>query len=134
MHTQNPKDIVFGFVDAINRHDVKSLVDLMTEDHTFIDSEGSSVKGREEMRKGWIAYFTLIPDYQISISETMQTANSVGLFGIARGTYAVKGKLLEENKWEIPAAWRAVVRDNRISEWQVYADNEPVHRIMAAQK
>ncbi len=134
MHTQDPEGVVLGFVDAINRHDVKALVDLMTEDHTFIDSEGSSVKGREEMRKGWIVYFTLIPNYQVSISETMKTANPVGLFGIARGTYAVKGKLLEENKWEIPAAWRAVVRDNRISEWQVYTDNEPVRRIMAAQK
>ncbi len=106
----------------------------MTEDYAFIDSEGSVVKGREAMRKGWITYFILIPDYQVSISETMQTADSVGLFGIARSTYAVKGKLLEENKWEIPAAWRAVVRGNQILEWQVYADNEPVRRIMAAQK
>jgi ketosteroid isomerase-like protein len=134
MQTQNPIDVVLAFVDTINRHDVKALVDIMSEDYTFIDSEGSVIKGREDMRKGWIAYFTLIPDYQISISETMQTPNAVGIFGLARGTYAVQGKLLEENKWEMPAAWRAVVKENKISEWQVYADNEPVRQIMAAQK
>jgi hypothetical protein len=35
-----------------------------------------------------------------------------------------------KNKWEIPAAWRAVVKNDQIAEWRVYADNSPVLRIM----
>jgi hypothetical protein len=29
-------------------------------------------------------------------------------------------------EWKVPAAWRAVVRDGLIAEWQVYVDNEPL--------
>jgi SnoaL-like domain len=35
-----------------------------------------------------------------------------------------------QNFWKTPAAWRAVVKDGRISIWQVYADNEPIRAIM----
>ena len=35
-----------------------------------------------------------------------------------------------ENTWLLPAAWRAVVRDGRIAQWQVYCDTEPVAAIM----
>jgi len=45
-------------------------------------------------------------------------------------TYCVDGKLSEENKWEIPVAWKAVVKDGLIAEWRVYADNSPIFRIM----
>ena len=31
-----------------------------------------------------------------------------------------------------PAALRALVRDGRIAEWQVYADNEPIREQMRA--
>ena len=30
-------DVVLGFVEAINRHDVDRLAALMTEDHCFVD-------------------------------------------------------------------------------------------------
>jgi len=130
--TTNPLDIVLAFVEKINQHDVEGLCELMTDDHRFVDSLGSSIQGREEMRKAWIGYYYLIPDYEIIYSEIFQRENSVALFGIACGTYVVNGKLLKENRWEIPAAWRAVVRDDRIAEWQVYADNEPVRKIMTA--
>ena len=56
----------------------------------------------------------------------------LGLFGTARATYAPGGSFAPENRWEIPAAWSVVVRDGRIAEWQVYADNSPVYRILEA--
>ena len=58
----------------------------------------------------------------------------VGLFGTAQGTYSVNGKLVSENHWEIPAAWKAVVQGGRVSEWRVYADNEPVWKIMGVKR
>jgi ketosteroid isomerase-like protein len=127
---KNPADIIFAFIEKINAHDVAGLCELMTEDHRFIDSLGAVVCGRENMRTGWEGYLNWFPDYQISIHEILQKDNFVALFGTARGTYCVNGKLLEANKWEIPAAWKAVIKNNLIAEWRVFADNSPVLQIM----
>jgi hypothetical protein len=38
--------------------------------------------------------------------------------------------LVKENRWETPAAWRAVVVDGLVAEWRVYTDNEPMRERM----
>jgi len=119
-----------AFARAINRQDVEGMAALMTEDHVFIDSLGTRVEGRERMKAGWAAYFQMIPDYTITIEETFPEGPTVLMFGSAQGTYAVEGALLPENRWRTPAAWRAVTRGNSIAEWRVYADNDPLRRIM----
>jgi hypothetical protein len=35
-----------------------------------------------------------------------------------------------ENRWETPAAWRAVVEGVLVAEWRVYTDNEPMRERM----
>lgn len=125
-------DVVLSFVDKINRKQVEEMCRLMPEDHVFVDSLGRAFRGREEMRASWVAYFAWFPDYEISIAEALQRGNVVALFGTASGTYSVEGRLPEENRWQVPAAWRAVVRDGLVAEWRVYADNSPVLRIMQA--
>jgi len=127
-------DVVLGFVEAINRHDVDGLVALMTEDHCFIDGLRQTVRGRERMEKGWVGYFGWFPDYCVRVDEILSKGNRVGLFGTAQGTYSVNGELLPKNHWEIPAAWKAAVQRGRISEWRVYADNEPVWKIMGVKR
>ena len=127
-------DVALAFVDRINRHDVAGLAALMTEDHRFVDGLGQEVRGREQMEKGWLGYFAWFPDYFIKVDDTLSHGNVVALFGTAQGTYAVKGNLLAEAHWEIPAAWKALVRDGRVSEWRVYADNEPVWKIMGVKR
>jgi ketosteroid isomerase-like protein len=32
---------------------------------------------------------------------------------------------------QTPAAWKAVIREGKIMEWQVFADNKPVYEILA---
>lgn len=130
MAPENSVAMVHAFVEKINAHEVAGLCALMADDHVFVDSRGTTIRGRETMRAGWMGYFTWFPDYQISVTDIFVRDHLVGLFGLARGTYSVAGKLLDENKWEIPAAWRAVVKDGLIAEWRVYADNSPVLRIM----
>jgi len=48
------------FNEQINNRDLEALTEMMTADHTFIDSEGDMVKGREEMRRGWADFFASI--------------------------------------------------------------------------
>ena len=130
----HPSQVALAFVEKINRHDVEDLAALMTEDHVFVDALGARVQGREAMRKAWIGYLRWFPDYTISCTEVLEKGDVVALFGTARGTYSVGGQLLPGNSWEVPAAWKAVVRGNLVAEWRVYVDNDPAHRIMAAHK
>jgi ketosteroid isomerase-like protein len=125
-------EIALDFVAKINAHDVDGLVALMTPDHVFIDGLGTAFRGAEQMRAGWKSYLAWFPDYAIEVTEQFSRGDSVALFGKARGTYAANGKLPRENSWEVPAAWRAAVKNGRVAEWQVYCDNEPVRKIMAA--
>jgi ketosteroid isomerase-like protein len=127
-------DVALGFVDRINRHDLGGLVALMTDDHRFVDGLGQEVRGRELMEKGWLGYFAWFPDYSIKVDHAMSNGNVVAMFGSAQGTWAGKANLVTEAHWEIPAAWKAVVRNESVSEWRVYADNEPVWKVMGVKR
>jgi uncharacterized protein (TIGR02246 family) len=120
-----------SFVRAINRQDADALAALMAEEHRFIDSLGTVVTGRESMRAGWRGYFSLVPDYTIAIQETLSDGPVVMMLGVAQGTYAADGQLKDENRWSTPAAFRAFVENGKVAEWRVYADNEPIRRLMA---
>ncbi len=131
-----------AFIRAINRQDVDRLVELMSPAHRFTDSLGTVVAGREKMRAGWTAYFRMVPDYAIAIEEfypggapTDRSGDPViVMLGIAGGTYTCDGSLHPENHWQTPIAIRAVVEDGLVAEWCVYADNEPIRRLMAREK
>jgi len=125
-----PVDAVLAFMERINATDVDGLCALMTEDHVFVDGLGNRIQGREVMRKGWTGYFRMFPDYRVSHVEIFAHSDVVASFGNAEATFAVNGKLAKENHWSVPAAWRAVVRDGLIAEWQVYADNQAARKIM----
>jgi uncharacterized protein (TIGR02246 family) len=116
-------EVATRFVTAINAHDVESICRLMAEDFVFVDSIGRVVKGRETMRPGWEGYFRLFPDYQIAIEDTFVAGDAIALFGTAQGTLSKQGAMGPEHHWQVPAAWKAVVRGGQIAEWRVFADN-----------
>jgi ketosteroid isomerase-like protein len=124
-------DVALEFVDSINSHNLTEIANLTTEDFLFVDGLGQEVRGAREMEKGWKAYFSWFPDYSIQVEDAFSAGSATaGVFGFAQGTFAVEGQLLPENRWKIPAAWKARVRDGRVAEWRVYADNEPVWKVM----
>ena len=122
---------VLGFIDAINTHDIARLVEVMTDDHIFIDTLGRRVSGLQKIREEWQKFIGMFPDYRVSATDIFQKGNTVGIFGTASGTYTLKGKQVSEGHWEIPAAWKAIVKDGRIALWQIIADFEPVRQIRA---
>lgn len=123
--------VAHAFAEAISRRNLGELLALMTDDHAMIDSLGNRLAGRDRLKAGWEGYFRMVPDYAITVEETFSQGPVVLLFGTAHGTYAVGGALLTENRWTTPAAWRVLVRDGRVAEWRVYADNEPIRQIIA---
>lgn len=130
MDSQKPTAVVLQFIERINAADITAMCGLMPEDHVFIDGLGNRVVGREKLRAGWKGYFALFPDYRISHEEIFEDHDVIAVFGSASGTYAVDGKLPKENHWEIPAAWKAVVRNGLIAEWRVYCDNQPARKLL----
>jgi ketosteroid isomerase-like protein len=114
--------VVRAFVAAINRRSPLEISELMAEDHTFVDSGGRIESGRQKMTAGWYEYFRMFPDYTILVETVLADGECVAVFGSASGTYNGKRGLVAENRIEMPAAWRAVVRDGKVKRWQVYAD------------
>jgi uncharacterized protein (TIGR02246 family) len=107
---------VDAFVAAINAHNVDRICELMTDDHVFIDMLGNEQRGRETMRANWTKFFQRFPDYWIKVESRMAMQETNVLTGRC-------GATRDGKPWDLPAAWRAVVRDGRIAEWRVYADN-----------
>jgi ketosteroid isomerase-like protein len=113
-------EAIQAFIDSINAHDVESLAKLMSDDHLFIDAHGNEMRGKETMTAGWRGYFEWFPDYYIEISEVFQNGESFAIFGFAGGSF--QGN--DDAEWRLPAAWKAIVRDERIALWQVFADTK----------
>jgi ketosteroid isomerase-like protein len=126
-------EVAREFAARINAHDTRGIVSLMSADHVLIDSLGNRF-ARPAIEAGWAAYFAMVPDYWIKIDRTIAEGGVVALFGTAGGTYVhEEGILKPENKWETPAAWLVTVRDERVSEWRVYCDNEPIRERMRSE-
>jgi uncharacterized protein (TIGR02246 family) len=129
--TESPIVAAQQFVRDLNRQDVEAMAAHMTDEHRFIDSLGNVVTGRAAMRAGWAGYFRMVPDYTIAVEEIYSDGPVVLLLGTAQGTYAPGGELKPGNRWSTPVALRAFVEDGKIAEWRVYADNEPIRKLMA---
>ena len=114
--------VIREWEDAINAGDVDRLTDLMTPNHRFTDGLGNVVTGRDAMADAWRRYFSAFADYRIEVETTAAAGNTVLLSGYASGSFANN----RAKAWRIPAAWRAVVSDGRLAEWQVYADTSPI--------
>ena len=126
--------IAQAFLRAINRQDVDRLAELMSPAHRFIDSLGKVVEDRDKMREGWAAYFRMVPDYSVAIEEYYPADPVVIMLGIASGTYTSDGRLHPDNRWQTPVAIRALIEDGLVAEWRVYADNDPIRKIIANTK
>ncbi len=96
MKQETAVDVAMAFVAKINEHDVDGLVALMTTDHVFIDGLDNTFRGADQMRQGWKGYFAMFPDYAVEVTEELDRGNLVAMFGKARGTFAVNGKLPRE--------------------------------------
>ena len=120
--TSKEIQVVKAFIAAINRQDPSAMSDLMTEDHTFVDSGGATQSGRQNMTAGWAGYFRMFPDFEIRVENMLADGALVAAFGSARATYNGKRGLVPENRIEMPAAWKAIVEDGKVKFWQVFTD------------
>jgi ketosteroid isomerase-like protein len=132
--SMNPPEVeaTAAFIRAINARDLTAMAALMTDDHTFIDSGGTTVTGRDEILRGWPGYWAMFPDYRIAVNDVLQDGSLVAIFGSWAATYAGKRRAVPANAVGSPAAWKAIVEDGRIKTWQVYADHTRTVEVMRA--
>ena len=131
---REPLEVAMDFIKCINSGNVDAICELMPPGHIFQDALGKRFMGRETMREGWNSYFKMVADYRVHAEEFFQTNERLAIFGTASGTYAGGGNVSKENFWEVPAAWGAVIRDGLVAEWRVYADNQPLRKLMGEQQ
>ena len=101
--------VALRFNEMINRQDLDGLVELMTEDHTFMDNFGTI---DTNMKKGWSQFFTNHPDYR-NIFTSVTVKNDVVIM-VGYSTCSTEPRL------NGPRMWTAKVRDGRVSEWRAY--------------
>lgn len=129
-----PESVAHTFLRFINRHDVDALLSLMSPGHRFVNSMGGAIEGTDKLREGWTSFLRMVPDYAVAIEETCPSGPVVVMLGIAQGTYTRDGKLHPEDRWQTPVAIRALIEDLKVAEWRVYADNEPIRKLMSARR
>lgn len=102
------------------------MVTLMTPSHIFVDSLGDKSTG-PGIEAGWREYFKMVPDYWIRVDRAFSDGDMAILVGRAGGTYVPTGGTPKsENRWETPAVWMARIEGQKVAEWRIYSDNEPI--------
>jgi hypothetical protein len=127
-------DVVLDFAKAINSADIPGLLDLMSDDHIFIDSQDHRMTGKANLKEAWSGYFNLFPDYKIEIKEIFEKDSLICMVGYAGGTYRNLKNKNNSNYWRVPAAWTAIIQGDHVKQWQVYADNIIVMEIINRNK
>jgi ketosteroid isomerase-like protein len=116
--------VITDFVVAINNHDVLAILGALSDDHVFVDAYGTELTGHNALAEAWYTYFKWFPDYTIEIKEMICGNDVYALFGFASGTYLAAVDENNAKYWRLPAAWKAIISEDKISLWQVYCDTK----------
>lgn len=119
-----------NFVLAINSHDANVLSNYMSDDHVFTDATGLRFEGKEKVKAEWEAYFKMFPDYQIVINSFNNKATVFLAEGTAEATYGGVKNALGDNHFKVQAAWKSVIENGKVKEWQVFSDTKPAYEII----
>ena len=115
-----PETIALQFNNCINNQNLVGLVDLMTDDHLFIDSANNSVVGKLNNKENWNKFFDLFPDYQ----NIFEVINSKISTVIMQGYSVCSDDRLDN----LRAIWVAQIIDNKVKEWRIYLDTKENRR------
>ena len=114
MIPKDPISIVLAFNHCINTRDINGLSDLMAENHTFIDRDGTSYGPKSYMVAGWEQFFDMFPSYKNTFSKIIAAGNRVCALGFAYWT--------EDEPYD-PVIWTATIENDLIAEWRIYEDS-----------
>ena len=70
------------------------------------------------MTEGWKAFFRTFPDYRNNFETVLQDGAIVVALGTACETYNGNRGLIPENRIRRTAAWKAIVKNDKIKSWR----------------
>ena len=107
--------LVNSFNACINARDLSGLMELMTDDHVFIDKSGNRVIGKNACENAWRGFFAAFPDYRNSFEETHSRTDIVVMSGRSS---------CSDSRLAGPALWTARIHNGRVCEWRVMEDTD----------
>ena len=112
------REIVFEFVETINRGNTDKLASMMADTFTFTDIEGATyvVRSLAERRKFWDDYIDAFPDYRIEIERILSSGTDIAFIGKTVNSHLPR--YFEVNETLV---WYARVDDGRVSEWRIFS-------------
>jgi hypothetical protein len=114
-----PVAAVVSFLDGINRGDVAQLASLMTDDHRLQVFDESPLEGKEANIDAWRSYISSFSNYVIYPHQLVARNTEVVVLGHTTGSHL---NLPDEQEIALTLLWKAIVRDGRLSLWQLIAD------------
>lgn len=119
-----------SFVSEINSHSADGIASFLSDDHIFIDAQGNKTEGKDNVKSGWEEYFKMFPDYKITVESFNYNATVFLAAGTAEGTFGGTKNASGDNHWKIPAAWKAIIENGKVKQWQVFADTKIPFEVM----
>jgi hypothetical protein len=115
MNKRDPKLIALQFNECINNQDLSGLAHLMTDDHAFIDRDGTVHQPKHVMVDSWKEFFKTCPAYRNTFNRVDSRDSLVVILGSAYWS---------EKKPYDPVIWTTTIADDLVREWRIYADTQ----------
>ena len=115
MNKKDPKLTALLFNECINTHNLERLIDLMAENHKFINTKNRE-EDKEQRIKSWKEFFEDYPDYVNIFHKVISKEEN---FIILLGRSECSHKPLNG-----PAIWTAKVENDLITEWRIFYDTQ----------
>lgn len=110
--THKPKNIALQFNDCINNKDIEGLANLMTDNHTFIDSNNVCIHGKSANMDSWTKFFEMFPDYRNIFEVVSEKDTTI----VMQGYVECSSEIFQNAKY----LWTAEIEKDRVKEWRVY--------------
>jgi ketosteroid isomerase-like protein len=109
---QTTRKVIDSFNDAFNRHDVRGLSELLTDDTVFEDTspapDGRRIEGRTDVVAFWRGWFERNPDAKFDAEEIIVSGNRA----VVRWVYR---KLRNGQPWHLRGVDIFTVRDGKVA-------------------
>ena len=112
------KELVFRFVELINRGDSTSLAEMMADGFRFIDTAGEvfTVNDRSGKKRFWNDYFQGYPQYSIVMDLMLSSGTDIAFIGKTCDSHIPRSVEINET-----LMWFAGIVGDQVSEWRIFS-------------
>jgi hypothetical protein len=112
------KELVFRFVELINKGDSASLAEMMADGFRFTDIAGEifTVSDRGQKKKFWDDYFRDYPQYRIVMNLMLSSGTDIAFIGKTCDSHVPRSAEINET-----LIWFAGIVSDQVSEWRIFS-------------